>query len=82
MTLKFTSGHLSGNSYVSWAGEVLFSLFGQSPRDGVSKKMLVVVQPYNTLAFNENDSKKKINAAFSIMEVSRDVSSTKELGWG
>ena len=28
-------------------------------KDGVLKNMLVVVQPYNTLAYNENDSKNK-----------------------
>ena len=35
----------AGNSHVSWAGEVLFSLRWQSPRDGVLIKVLVVVQP-------------------------------------
>ena len=37
----------AGNSHVSWAGEVLYSLGWQSPRDGVSINILVVVQPKN-----------------------------------
>ena len=45
----------AGNSYVSWASEAIFSLGWQSPRDGFSKKILVVVQRYNTLAYDEND---------------------------
>ena len=37
----------AGNSHVLWVGEALFSLGWQSPRDGVSIKILVVVQPKN-----------------------------------
>ena len=59
MVLKFLGWSPAENSYVSQAGEVLFSLCWQSPKDGVSKKkILVVVQPYNKLAYNENNSKK------------------------
>ena len=39
--------HPVGNSYVSWAGEILFSLGWQSSNDGVSIKILVVVKPEN-----------------------------------
>ena len=41
------------NSHDSWAGEVLFSLGWQSPRDGVSIKILVVVQPKNQESSDE-----------------------------
>ena len=55
VVLKFLGWHPAGNSYVSRAAEPLFSLGFQWPRDGVSKIILVAVQPYNTLAYNEND---------------------------
>ena len=51
MALKFPGWHPAGIA-VSRAGEVLFSLCWQSPRDGVSKKILVVTQLYNTLAYS------------------------------
>ena len=47
MALKYPGWRPLGNSHVSWAGEAIFSLGWQSPRDGVSIKILVVVQPKN-----------------------------------
>ena len=47
VALKYLGCYPAGNSHVSWADEALFSLGWQSPRDGVSIKMLVVVQPEN-----------------------------------
>ena len=47
MTLKYLGWHSAGNRHVSWAGEALFGLGWQSPRDHVSIKMLVLVQPKN-----------------------------------
>ena len=47
MAWKYRLGLQAGNNHVSWAGEVLFSLGWQSPRDGVSIKILLVVQPKN-----------------------------------
>ena len=47
MALKYPGWHSAGNSHVSWAGEPLFSLGWQSPRDHLSIKMLVVVQLKN-----------------------------------
>ena len=35
----------AGNNHVPWTGEALFSFDWQSHRDGVSIKLLVVVQP-------------------------------------
>ena len=45
--LKIPGWCLAGNSHPSWAGEALFSLGWQSPRDGVLIKILVVAQPKN-----------------------------------
>ena len=47
MALKYLGWHPARNGHVSWAGEALFSLGWQSPRDGVLIKILVVVQPKN-----------------------------------
>ena len=44
---KYSGWDPSENSHVSWEGEVLFILCWQSPRDSVSIKLLVVVQPRN-----------------------------------
>ena len=47
IALKYLGRHLAGNSHGPRAGEALFSLGWQSPRDGVSIKILVIVQPKN-----------------------------------
>ena len=46
------------------------------------KEILAMVQPYNTLAYNENDAKKKNHIALSIVQISRNASPIKEPGWG
>ena len=46
------------------------------------KEILAMVQPYNTLAYNENDAKKKNHTALSIVQISRNASPIKEPGWG
>ena len=63
-----------GNRHVSWAGEVLFSLGWQSPRDCVLIKILVVVQPYNTLSVQLKRLKKKNDTASSVVHMPRDAS--------
>lgn len=40
-----------------------------------------MVQTYNTLAYNENDSKEKNHTASFVVQISRDASPIKELGW-
>ena len=47
VTLKHLGWHSTRNGHVSWAGEALLSLGWQSLRDGVSKAILVVMQPKN-----------------------------------
>ena len=47
IALKYLGWRLAGNSHVPRGGEVLFSLGWQSPRDGASIKILVIVQPKN-----------------------------------
>ena len=82
MALKFGNWSPAGNSYASRAIEALFSIGWQSPRDRVSKKILVVVQSYHTLAENENDSKNKNHTASFVTQISRDTSTIKEPGMG
>ena len=53
VALKYPDWRLVGNSHVSWAGETLFSLGWPSPRDGVSIKILVEVQPKNHRSSDE-----------------------------
>ena len=47
VTLKNPGWFLAGNTHDSCAGEAVFSLGWHSPRDDISIKILMVVQPKN-----------------------------------
>ena len=78
VALKFLGLRSAGNSYFSRAGEALFTFGWQSPTDGASRKILMVVQPYSTLVCNETYFKKEKSYYLVHLQVLRDAFPIKE----